>query len=134
MTAGIEEQLVEPGCAPPAWTAQGSKPLGATTGELAPLRTAESIAASSRTAGIRARARSMIVRVADVHRKPFTVTTSGGPSASVVWTTNGTFRPRPTRGIVNSTTSGRHRSKAWRRAAASWLTAAVDPRHSRPLI
>ena len=28
MTAGIEEQLVEPGCAPPAWTAQGSKPLG----------------------------------------------------------------------------------------------------------
>lgn len=50
-----------------------------TTGELAPDRTAESIAASSRTVATRARARSMIVRVADVHRNPAMVTTSTGP-------------------------------------------------------
>ena len=35
----------------------------------------------------------MIVRVAEVHRNPFTVTTSGAPSASVVWTRNGVFSP-----------------------------------------
>ncbi len=61
---------------------------------MAPERTAESIAASTRTRGIRAWARSRMVRVADVQRNPATVTQSVGPKVAVC-TTNGVMTPRP---------------------------------------
>lgn len=103
-------------------------------GELAPLRTAESMAASRRTVGTRARARSMIVRVADVQRNPLATTRSRRGSDRVVWTRRPAWRPRPLRQIENSTSFGRHRSNWCSRAAASWLTTGSSPRQSRPTI
>ena len=57
-----------------------------TVGEDSPRRTALSIAASIRWRGRRACARSMIVRVAEVARKPSLLTRSIGGSHLVVWT------------------------------------------------
>ena len=45
----------------------------------------------------------MIVRVAEVQRKPPTVTTSTGPMLSVVCTVSEVRTPRAERGAVNST-------------------------------
>ena len=112
--------------------------LASTSGALAPDRTALSIAASRRVGPTRARARSMTVRVADVHGHPSITTRSSGDQCPVVCTMNGDRTPCRPRGRVSSTTSGRQRSKPCNRAAVSWLSTAVgteaqQPRHLRSL-
>ena len=68
----------------------------------------------------------MIVRVADVHGKPSTVDAIDRRAAlPVEWTGTARAVPRALAATVNSTASGRQRSKPCRRAAASWLTTAL---------
>ena len=108
------EQERRRGGARPTGPGRGSSPSRAasTTGAVAPDRTAESIAASSRTFGIRARARSMIVRVADVQREA--VDGDAVDRRQAPWScARGTALAAlaRARGMENSTASGRHRSK-----------------------
>ena len=105
-----------------------------TIGALAPVCTAESIAASSRAAGLRALAKSMTVRVALVLANPLTRTRSMAGRSLVECTVSLGPRWRWVRATVNSTAPDGVRSKPWRWAAASWLTTAVSPRVSFPSI
>ena len=84
--ARVDEKVVEQAGAPASGSAQAPSRSTSTTGDERPVRMAESIAASRWSRGSRNRARSMIVRVADVHGYPSTTARSIGGSVNVEWT------------------------------------------------